>query len=449
AETTSDFAEAAHLLVPLICNLKVLDLPGIAFRFFLPAEMQPFLESPLDSLIRRDRVSQYTLEWDDNRLLELLHKRVQVFSRHRWESLDPLCAEPLRGRLEQEMVEACRGSPRTLLRLGHELLVQQAQMIGVDMGGEWLFREDAWERARQSVVGARCAAATIEVAAEEQFSPDSEETFRALIREQFPSPIALAYRQYLAQREPIARLQRLLNLFETVVAFCGAILISLYSSQLASLGGQARRSLPQSTRETCTRLTRGQFLEIIRRLVGAVNAVSPTVIVRRLQGLVSGETGDAVQRLHALRNWFAHHGQDPAQVQELIPSAEADLELVLRRLSFFGEGYLYKPINLECSEEHYCHRVLLLRGDNPLYLETDRALSKALECGKIWFEYKDFLLLLYPLLVADRCPECGYEEVFTYQRMEGGKAIYHNFASGHSLTSADHCAALHDLLGLS
>jgi len=153
AETAADFSNAARLIKPLAANLKLLDLPGIAFRFFLPAEIRPYME--MSENVRRDRVLWYDLKWDTSHLLELLHKRLLVFSRYHIESLDQICVDALKGgRLESEMVEACGGSPRTLLRLGQETLNQQAVMM--KDGNNWLISETAWQRAREMVLSPFC-----------------------------------------------------------------------------------------------------------------------------------------------------------------------------------------------------------------------------------------------------------------------------------------------------
>ena len=49
--TAADWDQAAALVEPLAANLSLMDLPGVAFRFFLPAEKQARLQ--LREAVRR------------------------------------------------------------------------------------------------------------------------------------------------------------------------------------------------------------------------------------------------------------------------------------------------------------------------------------------------------------------------------------------------------------
>jgi DNA-binding winged helix-turn-helix (wHTH) protein len=116
----------AALLAPLISNQQLLEIPGIAYKFFLPSEVITVLRQ--QRLIRADRLRLHELRWDDDigetLLLEMLSRRLSAFSNESVTSLDALAAPELRGTLDSETIRASNGSPRALLLLG-DLLFQE------------------------------------------------------------------------------------------------------------------------------------------------------------------------------------------------------------------------------------------------------------------------------------------------------------------------------------
>lgn len=119
-ETARGGAEAvADLLEPLLAHLPLMQTPGAAFKVFLPLEVRDtLLKRPS---IRRDRLLVCEIVWNDNLLRELMEQRLLTYSAGKHRTLAPLCAAPLDGKIETEMMLYADGSPRRLLRLG-ELL---------------------------------------------------------------------------------------------------------------------------------------------------------------------------------------------------------------------------------------------------------------------------------------------------------------------------------------
>jgi DNA-binding winged helix-turn-helix (wHTH) protein len=116
----------AALLAPLISNQQLLEMPGIAYKFFLPSEVITVLRQ--QRLLRADRVRMHELRWDDdmgeNLLREMLSSRLSAFSNNHISSLDVLAARELQGTLDSVIISASNGSPRVLLLLG-DLLFQE------------------------------------------------------------------------------------------------------------------------------------------------------------------------------------------------------------------------------------------------------------------------------------------------------------------------------------
>jgi len=148
-ETASDIHGAIALIEPLLADLTSMELPCVAFKFFLPLEMEPLLRNR--PAVRFDRLGTRRIErWDDESLLEIVHRRLQAFS-HSYESLDAVCVPELRGRLEREMVSLADGTPRNLIRLGNYLLQEHAKLLKSIPKEEaiWLISEQAWKNAEE------------------------------------------------------------------------------------------------------------------------------------------------------------------------------------------------------------------------------------------------------------------------------------------------------------
>lgn len=446
ASTAAEFGYAARLVEALAANLKILDAPGVAFRLFLPAEMRPYLEA-LGS-VRDDRIIWYDLIWKPEQLLALLHKRLDVFSEGRVPGLDSICADDLPpGQLEKAMVQAAEGSPRTLLRLGQALLRQQAALLGPEEQADWRLRKEAWERARDEILPHRAKPPPAGQPAE----PESGQTSAWLrILAAYPSPIALACRDYLIRQEPMARFLRLLDAFEATVSFCGVLMLAQYRQQVeqAASQGQRARSLQSAVGKDCRRMSLGRWLWLLERLTGLSGSLGRTPLGSQLQRLLQDESGAAIQRLEKLRNQVAHQAHPPGFYEEHLAPAEKDLLTVLTGLNFLAGTVLFQPLNLRRLGDGYLHLVRCYQGDNPLFTEEQWSLTIPLSCDRLWFSQGDRLLALFPFLLAERCPVCGHDEVFTYQRLDDdNNLIYHNFASGHSLTTAQYRSAFTELFG--
>jgi len=111
------------------------------FKFFLPSEMRSLLQGKA----RFDRANAVLeFHWDDTLLQKLLHGLLKASSPH--ESLDEVCVEDLKGRIEIEMVRICNASPRNLMKVGRTLIDEQVALINSNPCGDWRIQEVAWQR---------------------------------------------------------------------------------------------------------------------------------------------------------------------------------------------------------------------------------------------------------------------------------------------------------------
>ena len=143
----NDYEAQADILEPLLAYLNLMELPGIAFKFFVARELYQVLrERPS---IRRDRLlnKAVQIQWDQDLLKRMLSERLLFFSHDEISSLALLCSQD-GTRIEDEMLKLATGSPRRLLTAG-QLLVQAH--VSSDREDELLSQND-WQSAREHLM---------------------------------------------------------------------------------------------------------------------------------------------------------------------------------------------------------------------------------------------------------------------------------------------------------
>jgi hypothetical protein len=121
-QTTANWEAGADLLAPLLGNLRLLEIPRLVFKCFVPSEIVAVLRQR--EILRQDRIACYGLEWDRYLLKTLLQARLEVFSDGLVSSLASLAPEI---RDIDDRLCAAAGSPRELLNLGDRLFQTCAQ----------------------------------------------------------------------------------------------------------------------------------------------------------------------------------------------------------------------------------------------------------------------------------------------------------------------------------
>jgi DNA-binding response OmpR family regulator len=119
-ETATHPEKSVALLKPLVEDQPLLEMPHVAFKFFLPTTVGTTLHQRVP--IRRDRVMVREVNWDRSTLKELIQLRLRYFSQDRVPRLEDLCAPEARYAVMDRLVNACESSPRTLLRLCRALI---------------------------------------------------------------------------------------------------------------------------------------------------------------------------------------------------------------------------------------------------------------------------------------------------------------------------------------
>lgn len=145
--TQDDANAAATIIKPILGNLRFLETPGLAVKFFLPLEFR----TAFDATARTDRLQSYVLQWKPQdepnaieKLRHLLRNRIRYFNTAGIHSLADMCVPGLRSWIEDALLEEAQGVPRNVLRLGNQIFVEHCRERP-DLESE--ITQQDWERA--------------------------------------------------------------------------------------------------------------------------------------------------------------------------------------------------------------------------------------------------------------------------------------------------------------
>lgn len=142
-ETVSTQARA-EFLSPLVTNLSLMEMPHVAFKFFLPITLGAALRK--NENIRFDHFHVYQLIWEPEWLRDVLAIRLTRFNKAGKSSLAALAEESAQA-IDDDLVRKAQGSPRALILLGH--LLFEAHCARTNEKRSLLSQEDFKSAARK------------------------------------------------------------------------------------------------------------------------------------------------------------------------------------------------------------------------------------------------------------------------------------------------------------
>lgn len=126
--TGNDATKAFSFIKPLLQNLSVLQTRGFGFKFFL----WDLLRDQFREHGRSDRIKTFDLQWNEAQIVEMLASRIAAYSDHTHTSFRSLVDYLGDADLDFMIAFLAHGSPRNAIRMGQEILAQQAE-INADM----------------------------------------------------------------------------------------------------------------------------------------------------------------------------------------------------------------------------------------------------------------------------------------------------------------------------
>lgn len=155
SQTANNPDAQAALLKPLMSHLRLMEMPGASFMFFIPTATHSVLQK--QGAVRSDRLEiiEATIDWSESRLRKLLAKRLVCFgglpdfSQNTSTRRDdrPDGDESLGEAIEREMVLLAGHSPRRLIRAGQLMLGAYLSRPNAD-----LLTWSDWEAARTEMM---------------------------------------------------------------------------------------------------------------------------------------------------------------------------------------------------------------------------------------------------------------------------------------------------------
>jgi hypothetical protein len=127
--TGNDQHASFKLVAPLLRDLELLELKGIAFKFFLWDHLEPGYAE----IARTDRIAQETLDWDDEMLKQMWRKRLRAFSNGRVQGLNEIATAIPPFHVDDLALIFSNHSPRDMIRIGDQIMAEQ-QEINRDAG---------------------------------------------------------------------------------------------------------------------------------------------------------------------------------------------------------------------------------------------------------------------------------------------------------------------------
>ena len=125
-------------------------MSGVAFKFFIPDETYEVLRA--NAMVRLDRFHNVAVQvdWTEEKLRQLLQRRLDVFSNGRVTDFAQICQEQdkqLAARLEQKLLAVADNSPRRLITAVYYLMEAHVQNVGPT----GLIGEGDWDKADEQM----------------------------------------------------------------------------------------------------------------------------------------------------------------------------------------------------------------------------------------------------------------------------------------------------------
>jgi len=433
-ETSDNFIAAASLIIPLLANLNLMtNTPYLAFKIFVPSEMEPLLLEATGK-VRRDRLAVQRIELHEDDLAEILHRRLAYCSDGVISSMDAISSVEMRGQMGGEMAFYAEGNPRHLVLLGQFMLEHRCRVAATDESHEtylldkddlnWALRKLGKEHKQTNITDTSILIQQ-DSSSHEIVLPASGDWFR----HELPTPIALAYLVY--QRESVAhiRIWKMYELVEACLAFLSQVLLaSLYQNQDENTPLQLKRSGLRFERTSM-----GVWRTALEKLPGMLSGLGMRSSFARSSQRLLSKNGDFIRAINDARNRTAHDGpQSEKECQELLEAFDKPLQQFLAGLSFLRKSDLLKVLDVKKSGETYTHRCLLYMGDAFVFPTKEIILQKHLDSEHLWLLGDVGPVNLHPLMLVTSTEKLG-EEIWLYQSAEKTTVTYKRYGTGQTV----------------
>lgn len=121
--TNNDAKHTFAFVRALLADLRTLETPGLAFKFFLWDETRPYIEEA----VRTDRIHMDVLSWSSKELEHMLSRRLRAHSQHRVQTIEQLACANASAIWDPIIALLAHGSPREMIVLMRRVIAEQTR----------------------------------------------------------------------------------------------------------------------------------------------------------------------------------------------------------------------------------------------------------------------------------------------------------------------------------
>lgn len=133
-EFNNDAKSCAQFIQPLVNELNLLELEGLAFKIFLWDQLEDHL---IESGFRSDRILKHNLNWSSDNLEEMLARRLSAYSGGKVSSLNDLVEDNIEFDVHKVVCLLGNGSPRDVIRLAGRMVDEHTKIADTAANIPW------------------------------------------------------------------------------------------------------------------------------------------------------------------------------------------------------------------------------------------------------------------------------------------------------------------------
>lgn len=126
---TGDASSTFEFIWPLLADLRTVEVPGVAFKFFLWDEISDLMTQ---NDFRSDRIDMDRLKWSEQELNTMLGLRVATYSGGKLQSFNQMLADDVAVDAQRLLAYVAHGSPRDMYRIARRVVAEQTRTSQTD-----------------------------------------------------------------------------------------------------------------------------------------------------------------------------------------------------------------------------------------------------------------------------------------------------------------------------
>ncbi|WP_417511179.1 N-6 DNA methylase [Methylophaga sp.] len=279
------------------------------------------------------------------------------------------------------------------------------------------------------------------------------------VSNQYPYPIAFAYRNLYADREWSATYENQMKFGELILSFMVSVGLGVLNHHKNSDLVDLKPIYAEISNSLQSGISPGHWYKLLDLTCKELKGIPDCLLASQLsaswfkgRGKKRSEFADEtmpalISKLNDKKHWRgpkgSHASKDAvAEHQLIIDRALLDIEFLSNWEFFVNDtlNYLNELSMFQCS-------ITLLRGDHPCFEQKELQLKSPLPTNEIYCRYGEIIVNLSPFLVSLFNPNTQRTEIFSIDKKnKNGKYMLKSFDSGQSIETKDDLREKFDLM---